>query len=102
MFYAHIYQDPLDHMTDVKMITITEDKSLKEDKEEQLRFLRFRNCDKWRLENTKQKKLWKWTRIYINLHLILEISTKVETNAQLLKNQSSKVLACWCNTSQKE
>ena len=55
MFYAHIYRGPLDQMTDVKMITVTEDKSLKEDKEEQLRFLRFRNCDKWRLENAKQK-----------------------------------------------
>ena len=42
-------------MTDVKMITITEDKSLKQDKEEQLRFLRFQNCDKWRLQDVKQK-----------------------------------------------
>ena len=55
MFYAHIYRGPLDQMTDVKMITITEDKSLKEDKEEQLRFLRFRNCDKSRLKDVKQK-----------------------------------------------
>ena len=32
MIYAPIYRGPLDQMTNVKMITITEDKSLKEDK----------------------------------------------------------------------
>ena len=51
-------------MTDVKMITITKDKSLKEDKEEQLRFLHFRNSDKSRLKNVKQKTV----KMKKNLH----------------------------------